>query len=106
MQCPGCGVAHAHPHGDLHGEIEHLPNLGEVSAVWLKEAGYGTLAELTTAGAVHAFLRVEAMGRKPSLNLLYALEGAIHGEHWLQVKRDCKTALLAALEAAREKVKA
>lgn len=100
MTCPGCGVAHVELHADM--PLVQLHNLGAVSTGWLEQAGIHTVAELAALGAVVAYLRVEAMGVKPSLNLLYALEGAIHGEHWLQAKRHRKTELLAALHGARE----
>lgn len=100
MRCPGCGAAHAHPHDGS--AIEELPNLGVVSAEWLRQAGITTLAELTALGAVEAYFRVQKLGVKPNLNLLYALEGAIRGSHWLQVKRDSKAKLLALLDSVKE----
>jgi len=100
MRCPGCGATHAHSHDES--AIEALPNLGPVSAEWLKKAGITTLAELAALGAVEAYLRVQTMGVKPSLNLLYALEGAIRGSHWLEVKRDSKAELLAMLDSVKE----
>lgn len=100
MRCPGCGAAHVHPHDGS--AIEELPNLGPVSAEWLRQVGIATLAELVALGAVGAYLRVQELGVKPSLNLLYALEGAIRGSHWLEVKRDSKTELLAMLDSVKE----
>jgi len=100
MRCPGCGASHSHPHDES--AIEALPNLGPVSAEWLKQAGVTTLAELADLGAVEAYLRVQKLGVKPSLNLLYALEGAVRGSHWLEVKRDSKTELLAKLDSVKE----
>lgn len=100
MQCPGCGADHTGPHdGD---DVAQLPNLGPASAEWLRQAGIATFAELKKVGAVQAYLRVQKLGVKPSLNLLYALEGAIRGSHWLEVKRQDKTELLAMLDSVRE----
>lgn len=98
--CPGCGVAHADMHPQM--PLAQLPNLGTVSAEWLAQAGLHTLADLAGIGAVEAYRRVQALGFKPSLNLLYALEGALHDEHWLQTKRHRKLDLLARLQAAKE----
>jgi DNA transformation protein len=98
MRCPGCGASHSHSES----AIEELPNLGPVSAEWLRQAGITTLGELTALGSVQAYLQVQKLGVKPSLNLLYALEGAIRGSHWLEVKRDSKTELLAMLDSAKE----
>jgi DNA transformation protein and related proteins len=100
VRCPGCGATHAHSHDE--DAIEELPNLGAVSAEWLKQVGITTLAELTVLGSVQAYRRVQKLGVKPSLNLLYALEGAIRGSHWLEVKRDSKTELLAMLDSVKE----
>src|SRR5690606_26192375 len=47
------------------------------------------------------FIRVKRAGFKPSLNLLYALEGAILGCHWQEIPEDRRQALvLAANEEA------
>jgi len=95
-------------HHDLHDAmpVEALPNLSEAIAGWLHAVGLHTWGDISAIGAVDAYLRVEAQGLRPSLNLLYALEGALLGEHWLQVKRDRKLAVLTALQAAREMVQA
>jgi DNA transformation protein len=82
--------------------LAELPNLGDVSVGWLRQAGLHTYADLQAAGAVRAWRRVEALGVRPGLNLLYALEGALHGSHWLEVKRRQKSELLMQLEASRE----
>jgi DNA transformation protein len=100
MQCPGCGATHVHTHADAG--IEQL--FDATSAGWLEQAGIPTLAHLSAIGAIDTYLRVEALGVKPGLNLLYALDGAIRGEHWLEAKRLRKTELLLALSAARELV--
>jgi DNA transformation protein and related proteins len=65
-----------------------LPNLGPVSAGWLVAAGVTTPAELHRRGAVAVFRQV-AMHRAGdvSLNLLYALEGAVRGVRWDRLPR-------------------
>jgi len=100
--CPGCGAVHDHPSGD--DGVEQLHSLGPDSIAWLKQAGINTVAELTTLGAVVAYLRVEALDVKPGVNLLYALEAAIKGTHWLEIKRQRGTELLMSMHAARELV--
>ncbi|HEU4709735.1 MAG TPA: TfoX/Sxy family protein [Methylophilaceae bacterium] len=79
-----------------------MPNLGMVSAGWLSAVSLHTFSDLLGLGAVEAFRRVEQAGFKPSLNLLYALEGALHNEHWLETKRHRKQELLARLQVAKE----
>lgn len=104
MVCPGCGVAHAEPQADT--PLAQLNTLSADSAGWLAQAGLHVVADLSAVGAVEAYRRVEALGFKPSLNLLYALEGVLHNEHWLQSKRRHQAQLLAALQAARERAAA
>lgn len=59
-----------------------LRNIGAKSAAWLRQVGIHTRAELIEAGAVEAFLKVKRAGFRPSLNLLYALAGALEDCHW------------------------
>ena len=75
-----------------------LPNLGPRSAQMLAAAGIGSLAALQRAGAIGAYLRVKRAGGPASLNLLYALVGALDGTHWQQVRRQRRLELLTALE--------
>lgn len=100
--CPGCGIAHTGVHPEM--PLAQLPNLGQASAGWLVHAGIQTVADLSAVGAVEAYRRVKQAGFMPSLNLLYALEGALHDEHWLETKRHRKLDLLARLHAADERV--
>ena len=79
-------------------DIALLPNLGPKSQQMLARAGIHTLADLQRMGAVAAYLRVKRHGGNVSLNLLWALEGAISGLHWQDVARDHRTSLLLALE--------
>jgi hypothetical protein len=100
MTCPACGLVHALPAANT--PVGDLRNLGEVSAGWLKQAGINTLADLQALGAIKTYLLVQALGVNPGLNLLYALEASLHGSHWLEVKREQKTALLSQLAAIKE----
>lgn len=67
--------------------LEALPNLGPASGAWLPWAGFATHRDLARAGPVEAYLAVCQSGRKASLNLLYAVAGAIEGVHWQAVAR-------------------
>lgn len=100
MTCSACGLVHALPAANT--PLAELPNLGEMSATWLSHTGINTLADLQSFGSVRAYLMVQALDVNPSLNLLYALEAALHGSHWLEVKREQKTALLLQLAAMKE----
>ncbi len=81
-------------------KLAQLPNLGPKSQAMLTEAGIISVAMLRELGAVAAYVRVLQSGGKPSLNLLWALEGALSGLPWQQVAREHRASLLLALEQA------
>jgi hypothetical protein len=54
---------------------------------WLRQTGVRSLEDLKPVGALAAFVRVKRAGFRPSLNLLYALEGAILDCHWQEDPR-------------------
>lgn len=81
--------------------LRHLKNLGPVSAKKLEDAGIRTEDQLRRLGAVEAWLRVKQTQTGISLNMLYALHGALTDTPWSQIGTDERAALL--LEAdARE----
>ena len=73
--------------------LRDLPGLGPASEAMLVEAGIDTPAALQRAGAVGAFLAVERSLGGTSLNLLYALVGAIEGRPWTAVAREDREAV-------------
>jgi len=77
-----------------------LRNIGPKSAAWLRQVGLRTADELRATGAVGAFLKVRRAGFKPSLNLLYSLEGALVGSHWQEIPETRRRQLLDELEQA------
>ena len=77
-----------------------LRNIGPKSAAWLRQVGLRTQEDLESVGAVEAFIRVKRAGFRPSLNLLYALEGALLNCHWQQLPEDRRSELLVAYDAA------
>ena len=85
--------------------LHALPNLGRASERMLARAGIVSAGALRRIGSVEAFLRVEEAGGRPSLNLLYALEGALGSRHWTHVSRTERSRLLTELEALRERLK-
>ncbi len=79
-----------------------LPGLGPASARMLIDAGITDPVQLRSLGAVAAFARVAAAyGKTPSLNLLYALDGAISQRSWQEVARHDGAALRMAWEDLR-----
>jgi DNA transformation protein len=79
-------------------QLAELPNLGPKSQQMLDTAGIRSAAQLRKLGAVRAYAQVKRVCPAASLNLLWALEGALTGLPWQTVARDHRTSLLVALE--------
>ncbi|MDN5782508.1 MAG: TfoX/Sxy family protein [Luteimonas sp.] len=77
-----------------------MRNIGPKSAAWLRQVGLRTPEDLAEAGPLEAFMRVKRAGFKPSLNLLYALEGALCDCHWQEVPDARRVQLVEQAEAA------
>lgn len=83
--------------------IRELENLGAASERMLAAAGIKTETQLRRLGSVEAFRRVRRSGANPSLNLLWALEGALTGQSWQSVAKEQRLSLLLRLEDAETK---
>jgi DNA transformation protein len=79
---------------------DKLRNIGPKSAAWLRQVGLRSREDLTAVGTVEAFMRVKRAGFKPTLNLLYAIEGALQDCHWQEIPDERRAELIAATEAA------
>ncbi|MEN1972848.1 TfoX/Sxy family protein [Luteimonas sp. MJ204] len=77
-----------------------MRNIGPKSAAWLRQVGLRTPEDLIEAGPLEAFMRIKRAGFKPSLNLLYSLEGALCDCHWQDVPNERRLELVTAAEAA------
>lgn len=83
--------------------ISDLQNLGGVSAELLSKIGITTRADLEKIGPIPAFCTLwEETEKEPSLNLLYAMVGALRGVHWQEIAQTEKYNLLMELEAYKE----
>jgi hypothetical protein len=80
-------------------------NVGPKSAAWLRQVGVRTMDDLTALGSVAVFAKVRKAGFKPSLNLLYSLEGALRGCHWTALSADDKTRLVTEANAIEDALK-
>jgi DNA transformation protein and related proteins len=78
--------------------IATLANLGPKSAAALQAAGIKSLARLRTLGAVASYAHAKRHDPRVSLNLLWAIEGALTGLPWQVVAREHRASLLLALE--------
>lgn len=83
------------------GELSRLKGLGPKSEEMLNGIGVVTEDELRELGAVNAYLRVREKS-DTSLNLLYAIYGALEGKHWTDIAREEKGRLLFELESIED----
>jgi DNA transformation protein len=78
--------------------ISKLKNLGKNSQEMLAAAGITSERQLQTKGAAAAFMAVKRAGCNPSLNLLWAIEGALTGRDWKEVAKNDRLSLLTQVE--------
>ncbi len=80
-------------------ELSSLRNIGARSAQWLRSVGIQSAEELEALGALRAYQRVKAADpHQVTLNMLYALEGALLDLPWNELPPDLKTRLRDALD--------
>lgn len=81
-------------------DVIRLRNIGPVSTQMLNEIGVFTRQDLEEMGAVMAYkiIRHQRSGGV-SLNLLYALEGALTDQHWSELLPEVKARLREEAEA-------
>lgn len=79
-----------------------IRNIGPKSAAWLRQVGVRTEADIRELGSLEVFMKVKKAGFKPSLNLLYALEGAVQDCHWTALGDERKSELVAEVTAREE----
>jgi DNA-3-methyladenine glycosylase I len=78
------------------GTLTALQNLGPASTRWLNAIGVQTRHDLQKLGAVDAYAILRAHGYNASLNLVYAIEGALRDCAWNRLPEKCKAQLKAA----------
>lgn len=72
--------------------------IGPASLELLGRLGVNTLAELRAADPIDLYARARAAQPRTSLNLLWALIGAVEDRDWREVARTERTSVLLALE--------
>ncbi|WP_256384014.1 TfoX/Sxy family DNA transformation protein [Photobacterium toruni] len=78
--------------------IKDLPNLRLSNERMLKKVGIKTIEQLHNIGALDAYKALQKIQEASlSLELLWALEGAIHGQHWSVIPKSRRNELLAKL---------
>ncbi|MEW6314401.1 MAG: TfoX/Sxy family protein [Pseudomonadota bacterium] len=78
--------------------IGKLRNLGKHSQEMLAAAGIKTEGQLRAKGSAAAFVAVKRAGCAPSLNLLWAIEGALTNRDWKEVAKNDRLSLLTQVE--------
>jgi len=83
-------------------ELAELLNLGPKSAKMLVAAGITSVAELEDHGAVDAYLAIKREGIPVSINMLYAIHGALTNVPWNKLDREQREDLIMELDARME----
>jgi DNA transformation protein len=78
--------------------LAEAANLGPKSAAVLARVGVTQLEQLKSLGSVRVFGLARQAEPRVTLNLLWALEGAILGQTWQSVAREHRGSLLLAVE--------
>jgi DNA-3-methyladenine glycosylase I len=76
--------------------LNQLLNLGPTSTGWLNTIGVHNRRDLEKLGAVDTYVMLKANGYPASLNLVYAIDGALTGRDWKHLPAKRKTQLKAA----------
>jgi DNA transformation protein len=78
----------------MKSSLTSLRNIGRKSASWLESVGIQSPEELFDLGPVEAYKRLKsARPNEVSLNMLYALQGAILDLPWNELPPDVKDKL-------------
>lgn len=84
-------------------KISELYNLGPKSELHLAEVGINSAQDLRGVGAAQAYVRLRAhLKFRTSLNLLYALDGALTDTHCIELCTERKLELQLEVEALTE----
>lgn len=74
--------------------IPNLLNLGPKSAALLAHIGINDQHSLREMGVVEAYCLLKAQGHSVSLNLLWAMYGALEGVKWDSISAETKADLI------------
>jgi len=78
------------------GTLAQLRNLGPASSRWLNAIGVHNYRDLEKLGAIDAYRILRAQGYRASLNLVYAIEGALRDCDWNKLPAQRKAQLRSA----------
>lgn len=75
-----------------------MKNIGTISSEWLHKAGIETIDELREIGFIPVYCLIKNLESSVSLNLLWALEGALHNKDFREITLERKNELKCALK--------
>lgn len=78
-------------------KISELSNLGPKSEKWLNEIGVFSRSDVERVGPVEIYRLLKQRGLPASLNLVYAIEAMLIGEHWTALSAEHNAELRAAV---------
>ena len=84
-------------------ELCTLKNIGRVTERWLNGIGVFEEGDLRRLGAVKAYRMIRARESGVSMNLVYALQGALMGVHWNRLPAQIRELLDREVERADRK---
>ena len=70
--------------------LSDLPNIGPRSQEWLNTVGLYVLSDLEDVGAVEVYRQLKELDFPVTLNLVYAVQGAIMGCPWNHLPPDIR----------------
>jgi DNA transformation protein len=76
-------------------DLSNLPNLGPKSSMWLNTIGICTFSDMESVGTVEIYRQLRELGYPASLNLVYAIHGAIINCPWNHLPPDVRDDLRA-----------
>ncbi len=91
--------------GARSSSLAEARNLGPKSVVMLNAAGLKTMPQLQTLGAAAAYAKVKRKSAGASLNLLWAMEGALTDTPWQTVASESRERLLLELDSVMNAMK-
>lgn len=77
--------------------ISELSNLGEKTEEWLNEIGIHSKSDIERIGSIEVYRLLRGRGIPASLNLVYAIEAMLIGEHWTKLSPKLKAELRAGI---------
>ncbi len=84
-------------------ELSELTNFGPTSEQWLNAIGVYTKSDLVRLGSIHAYWLMKERGFNLTMNMVYAMEGAILSMKWDELPENLKAELQTAINAGRPK---